>query len=66
MTHPPMLRPMRARVVNPDADRYAWEGEVVSVLDESDLQQRTTWVVVRFPSGEEVAYHRTELELTNV
>jgi hypothetical protein len=59
-----MLLPviMRYRVTNPDAADYGKEGVAINILDESDLQQRTIWIVLDFGGGAEpVAFHKDEL-----
>lgn len=58
---------MRYRVKNPDASDYGRVGVAVDILDESDLQQRTTWIVLDFENGDEPAsFHKDELERVHV
>jgi hypothetical protein len=57
---PPVV--LRFRVINPDAADYGRVGVAVDVLDESDLQQRSVWIVLDFGNGgEPVAFHKDEV-----
>jgi hypothetical protein len=51
---------MRYRVTNPDAADYGREGVAINILDESDLQQRTVWIVLDL-DGVPTAFHKDEL-----
>lgn len=59
-SNPPPAR-LYFRVTNPDAVDYGRVGVAVDILDESDVQQRTVWIVLEL-DGKPVAFHRSELE----
>ena len=61
MTTEPLPIILRYRVTNPDAADYGRVGVAVNILDESDTQQRTVWIVLELAQGERVAFHRDEL-----
>lgn len=61
MMEPPPCT-LRYQVTNPDAADYGKKGVATNILDESDLQQRTIWIVLDFGGGEApVAFHKDEL-----
>ena len=58
----PLAVLLRYRVTNPDAADYGRVGVAVDILDESDLHQRTVWIVLDFGAGSApTAFHRDEI-----
>jgi hypothetical protein len=67
-TEPPPTR-LRFRVTNRHSSRLDWIGTAITTYTRGELEgraldtaERAEWVVLVFASGEEIAFHRTEVE----